>query len=76
MGSCAEDPVAQTTDDSAGPAHGVIGEPEAVECPAGHAMPGERFSLLAELAKDPANGLEQIRPGVYISLKYSTVPDR
>lgn len=24
-----------------------------------------RFDLLAEMAKDPANGLEQIEPGVY-----------
>ena len=27
----------------------------------------ERFSVLAELARDPANGLEEIRPGLYRS---------
>jgi hypothetical protein len=32
--------------------------------------------LLAELAKDPANGLKEIQPGWYVCRKHSTAPDR
>jgi hypothetical protein len=74
MGSNA-DLVAHVAECPAGYAPDIIGEPEAVECGACHES-HERFSVLAELAKDPANGLEEIRPGLYRARDSFTVPER
>jgi hypothetical protein len=67
---------AQTKDHHAGAAQSALGQPQPEEYAAGCGALGEPFSILAELAKDPANGLEEIRPGMYRCRKDSNEPDR
>ena len=51
------------------PARAAIADPQPDRPVAGHLLPAERFSPLAELAEDPANGLREIEPGVYVCRK-------
>jgi len=76
MISSADASAAYRTDSPAGPEPGAVDEPEVLDREADRLVPSERFSILAELAKDPMNGLEEIGPGVYRSRKDSTVPER
>ena len=75
MGNEADDAGAQAPD---GPpaARAAIAEPQPDGPAAGHVSPVERFSLLAELAEDPANGLQEIEPGVYVCRKDCAVSYR
>ena len=58
------------------PARAAMARPEPADRPAAHAVGKQWVNLLAELAKDPANGLKEIGPGVFRSEKDSPVPDR
>jgi hypothetical protein len=60
------DHAATQTPDRRAAARAAIAELQPDGSAAGHAVPAGRFSLLAELAKDPANGLDEIEPGWYI----------
>jgi hypothetical protein len=75
MGNEADNAAAQIPDRRTA-ARTATAEPQPDGSSAGHTPPAERFSLLAELAKDPANGLKEIQPGWYVCRKHSTAPDR
>ena len=74
MGDGADAIAAHGADDLPAPA--TTARPEFPDRAAVHAVGRKGISLLAELARDPANGLEEIGPGVYRSRKDSPVPDR
>ena len=73
MDEIGEDVTPQNKAQPAGATQSALVVPQREECAAGPTAPEERFSLLAELAKDPANGLEEIRPGLYITV--AATPD-
>jgi hypothetical protein len=74
MGDGADAIAAHGADDSAAPA--AMARPEPADRAALRAVSRRGVSLLAELAKDPANGLKEIGPGLYWIRKDSPAPDR